>query len=247
MKLYESLADEYYIKMNLGTEMKLPTQREPVLEFFERIQKSYPSMHLFYSRENGEYVLEEDKENGRQRWLSLESRRISSGYLNPPSTSDAMAQHTSVLQLLPYMMFVRPLDCQRLDYLTGFHFTYRGNHDELVMEALGAGPACEQLLDVPNAKLLSYQPSMTISLDETCSLQARLTIETRTNAYQVRSGEYGDDMISVYFAVRQFDGFQSDVPFEVHFERLQQKSEELLEEHVVEQVLQPLAQTIATK
>ena len=39
-----------------------------------------------------------------------------------------------------------------------------------------------------------------------CRLQCRLAIETRTNAYQVRTGEFPDDQISVYFTVRQYWG-----------------------------------------
>ncbi len=120
MHLYSTLADDWNCNMNLSTEMQLPAGRETILGFFERVQKSYPSMRNFYTRENGDFVLEEDKEHGQQRWLSIEPRRICSGYLNPPSAEEAMEQHDLVLELIPYMLSVSQLDCEALDYVLGF-------------------------------------------------------------------------------------------------------------------------------
>ena len=68
---YSTLADDYYVNLTLNTEMQLPTGRETVLEFFERVQRTYPTMHNFYSRENGDFVLEDDKEHGHQRWKNV--------------------------------------------------------------------------------------------------------------------------------------------------------------------------------
>ena len=104
MTQYGSLADDVYVNLNLNTEMKLPDGRETILDFFERVQKSYPSMRNFYTRENGDFVLEEDKEQGHQRWLSLEPRRVCSGFVNPESVETAVEQHRLVLQLVPYML-----------------------------------------------------------------------------------------------------------------------------------------------
>ena len=65
MSRYSSLSDDYYVNMNLNTEMDLPQSRETVLHFFEQVQKHYPSMRNFYSRDRGEFVLEEDKDRGQ--------------------------------------------------------------------------------------------------------------------------------------------------------------------------------------
>jgi len=65
MNRYSSLCDDFYINMNLGTEMELSCTRETVLHFFEQMQKHYPQMRNFYSREKGDFVLEEDKDHGR--------------------------------------------------------------------------------------------------------------------------------------------------------------------------------------
>jgi hypothetical protein len=247
MNDYASLADDFYINTNLNTEMALPAARETVLGFFERLQKQYPSMRNFYTRENGDFVLEEDKDQGHHRWVSLEPRRICSGHVNPASIDEAFEQHSLVLDLVPYMLSVSPLDCEALDYVFGFDFAYRGNHDALVAEALGTCSALEGLVEIPGAQLLSYEPSMTISLDESCRRQARLMIETRTSAYHVRRGEFPEDHISVFFTVRQYGSLESNTTYQETLLQLRKVGEQLLERHVIDQVLRPLQQAISAR
>jgi hypothetical protein len=163
MNNYASLADDYFVNLILNTEMQLPASRETVLDFFGRVQKSYPSMRNFYTRESGDFVLEEDKDQAHYRWLCLEPRRICSGYVNPADVDDAVAQHRLALELAPYMLSVSPLDCEALDYLVGFDFIYRGNHDELVAEALGVGSALDGLLSIPGSKPLNFEPSTRVA------------------------------------------------------------------------------------
>ncbi len=101
-----------------------------------------------------------------------------------------MQQHRAVLELVPYELTVTPLDCEALDLLFGFDFTYRGNHNELVAEALGLPPAYEGLLNLPGARIINYEPTLTFALDSDCRLQCRVAIETRTNAYNIRTEDY---------------------------------------------------------
>jgi hypothetical protein len=129
----------------------------------------------------------------------------------------------------------------------GFDFAYKGNHDELVAEAFGGGTIMESLLSTPGAKPLKFDPSMTIALDESCRRQCRLSVETRTNAYQVRRNDYGEEPISVYFTVRQYGSQAHDSSLSTTFNELRETAEALLEEHVVEQVLKPLAAAISRR
>lgn len=247
MNPYASLADDFYVNMNLNTEMQLPAGRETILGFFERVQKKYPTMRNFHTRENGDFVLEEDKDMGHQKWVTLEPRRVCSGHINPDDIDDAVEQHSLILELVPYMLSVSPLDCEALDYLMGFDFAYRGNHDEIVAEALGVSSAMEGMLEIPGMKVLNYEPTMTISLDESCRRQARLMIETRTNAYQVRRDEFPEEQISVFFTVRQYGSLESDMSYEATFSQLRSTAEQLMETHIIDQVLRPLQQAISAK
>ena len=204
MTPYQSLSDDYYVNLNLNTEMDLPQSRETVLHYFEQIQKRYPTMRNFYGRESGEFVLEEDKDGGNYRWATVEPRRICSGYVNPDSPDDALRQHELVLELAPYALTVSALDCESLNVMFGFDFTYRGNHSELLVEALGVSPAVERMLDIPGVTVLGSEPSLQLALDEDCRTQCRLSVETRTGAYHVRTRDFPEEQLSVYFTTRRY-------------------------------------------
>ncbi len=247
MTSYGSLADDYYVNLVLNTEMPLPSNRETVLDFMERVQRSYPTMANFYTRDNGDFVLEEGKDRGDQRWMVLEPRRVCSGCINPEDIDEALDQHKLVLELVPYMLSLKPLDCEALDYTLGFHFSYRGNHDALVAEALGSGVAFDGIADLPGAQILNYEPSIAFTLDEECRVQARIMVETRTSAYQVRHGDFPEDQISVYFAVRQYGSLPPGDTFEETLLKLRDHSEHLMETYVIDHVLTPLANAIAAR
>lgn len=247
MQRYASYCDDFYVNMNLSTEMELPQNRETVLHYFEQVQKKYPTMRNFYQREKGDFVLEEDKDRGQYRWTTIEPRRLCSGQVNPDHVDEAIGQHRVVLELAPYMLSVSPLDCEALDVLFGFDFTYRGNHNQLVAEALGLSPAVERLAEYPGATVVSYEPSVTIALDEDCRVQCRLSVETRTTPYHIRTGEYPEEQLSVYLTARQYGSLGSDTTFVDSLDRLSQLCHDLVDSHVIEHVLQPLARAIAMK
>jgi len=247
MNFYESLADDYFINMALNTEMALPSQRETVLDFFGRIQKAYPTLQNFQCREPAEFALEEDKEQDRYRWIGLESRRITSGIVNPVSVEDAMQQHQLVLELAPYMLSVSPLDCEAIDLMFGFELEYRGNQDELVAETLGLGPAFDSLLSLPEGRPLNVEPGLTLLLTKDCRRQCRVMIETRTHASHVRRNDFPEDAINVYFTMRQYRDLSRRQSFHETLVELQEQGEQLIQQHVVNQILKPLAQAIAEK
>ena len=240
-------SDDFYVNLNLGTEMELPTGRDTVLHFFEQMKKGFPSLANFYTRESGDLVLEGDKDSGAYRWVAIEPRRLCSGQVNPETLEAAYQQHEMVLELAPHLLSISLLDCEALDVMYGFDFTYQGNHDEVVAEALGVGPGLEGLLEVERSRVINFEPSLTISIDEACRLQCRLSIETRTNAYQIRTGEFPEEQISVFFTVRQYWGTGADGSFVDSFRRQREIGEEILMDRVVPRVVRPLAQAIASK
>lgn len=247
MSHYRSLGDDFYVNMNLNTEMDLPQSRDAVLHYFEQVQKRYPSMRNFYGRERGEFVLEEDKDQGNYRWMTIEPRRICSGSVNPESLSEALRQHETALEIAPYALSVSPLDCESLNVMVGFDFTYRGNHNELLLEALGVCPALERMADVPGATVLGTDPSLQLALDEDCRIQCRLSFEPRTSAYHVRTGEFPEEQLSVYFTVRRYGSLDAGETYASAMKRLAELCVELVDGHVVENVLLPLQHVISTK
>ena len=105
----------------------------------------------------------------------------------------------------------------------------------------------ERMSEVARGTVINYEPSLTIALDEDCRLQCRLSVETRTNAYQVRTGDYPEEQLSVYVTARQYGSLKADCTFAETLEKLAQTCHEMIEGHVIEHVLRPLARTIACK
>jgi hypothetical protein len=247
MNPYSSLCDDFGVYVYLNSKMALPVGRETVLHFFESLRKTFPQLTDFDCRESGEYVLEEDREQGSYRWVTLENRRLCSGYVNPPTVEAADAHHERILEVAPAHLGFEPLDCEALDVLFAFDFLFTGNHDEVVAEALGLHTTLESLLQLPGSRIINYEPSLMLSLDESCRLQSRLSIETRTNAYQVRTGQFPEAPISVYFTVRQYWGRQPFNTFSESYQNQRRICQELVDNHIVPGVIRPLAQTIAAK
>ncbi len=131
--------------------------------------------------------------------------------------------------------------------LFAFDFTFGGNHDEVVAEALGLNTTLESLIQLPHSKVINYEPSLMLALDEQCRLQCRMSIETRTNAFQVRTGQFPEAPISVYFTVRQYWGRQPFKSFGESYTNQRKVAQELVDNHIIAAVVRPLAQAIAAK
>jgi hypothetical protein len=245
MSRYGAYADDYYVNMNLNTEMDLPTARETVLHFFEQLQRHFPGLRHFYTRPNSEIVLEEEKDGGSYRWITIEPRRLSSGYVNPPSVEEAMKLHNVVLELAPFALAVSPLDCESLNIMYGFDFTFRGNQNQLLVDALGISPALEKMAQIPGATVLGCDPMLQLAMDEECRTQVRLSMETRTTAFQVRTRDFPEEQLSVYLTARRYGSLEGGDTFVSAAGRLAEICRDLVDNYVVENVLRPLQQTIA--
>ena len=244
MSRFSSMSDEFYVNMTLNTEMQLPKTRETVLHFFELLKKAYPSMGNFYARDQGEFVLEEaKKEGGAYRWASVEPKRICSGAVNPESLAEAMSQHHQLLELAPYSLSLSPLDCESINITYGFDFNYRGNHNQLLIDALGISPALEKLVDLDDAKVVSNEPSIQLAFGDDCRIQCRISFETRTSAYHVRTGDFPEEQLSVYVTARRYGSLNNETYGEV-LSSLSALCERLIDEQIAENILLPLQQTI---
>jgi hypothetical protein len=84
-------------------------------------------------------------------------------------------------------------------------------------------------------------------LDEECRTQFRLSVETRTNAYHVRTGEYPEEQLSVYATARQYGSLAPQANYVDTLANLAKICHEMIDRYVIDQVLRPLARTIAMK
>ena len=202
---YSSFCDDFFVDMYINTEMELPTDRSNLLYFFERIQKQYPSMGNFNRKDSGEYCLEEDQEAGHYRWVTVQAESLGAGCMNPSELEEAYSLERLTIELAPYMLGVNHLDVQSLDVTFGMDFDYSGNHDEIIADTFFSSTAFSSLLELPKAKAIGFAPTVLIALSEDCRTQARLSIESKTTAYEVRNQRYkSEEAISLYFTIRQY-------------------------------------------
>ncbi len=240
-----NIADEFYINANLSTEIPLPMERGTLIHYFDQVRKRYPTMRNFYSRDR-DFILEEDKDLGNYRWTMVEYEQVGSGWSNPPSPAEAMEFHRFLFELFPYTLNISSFECEFINLMFGFDFTYFGNHHELLAEALGFCPGFEGLRSA-GAKLISHEYILTLALDNDCRTQARVHVEPRTTAYQVRHDSYSDEPLSIYLNIRRYGGIDPQESFSAVLDRLYERGREIVETYLVDNLLLPIQQAIAIK
>ena len=95
--------------------------------------------------------------------------------------------------------------------------------------------------------VICNEPSIQFALDEDCRVQCRLSIETRTSAYHVRTGDYPEEQLSVYLTARRYGSLDPGETYVSAMERLTEICRDLVDQYVIENVLRPLQETIAIK
>jgi hypothetical protein len=250
-----SLCDDFYIDMYINTELDLPTQRDTILAFFERIQKQYPTMGCFYRHENNEYCLEEDRRLGQYRWVALELDRVGSGVVNPADFESAYSQDRLLLDLVPYMLGVSSLDIDSLDVAFAMDFDCFGSHDEVIAEALFGSSAFNCLSDIPGTRVVGFSPSIVVALSEDQCTQARISVESKTSVFEpnLLGSPYGqkreepEQAISLCLTVRQYPRIHEVFDPLKFFEYQCRLVEEIMVDRIVPNFVKPLIQTIAQR
>lgn len=240
-----NIADDFYINANLSTEISLPMERGTLVHYFDQVRKRYPTMRNFYSRDR-DFILEEDKDLGNYRWTMVEYSQVGSGWSNPPSPAEAMEFHRFVFDLFPYALNISSLDCEFINLMFGFDFTYFGNHHDLLAEALGFCPSFDRLR-AAGTKLISHEYVLTLALDNDCRTQTRVHVEPRTTAHQVRHESYTDDPLSIYLSIRRYGSLDPQETFSAVLDRLYERGREIIETYLVDNLLLPIQQAIAIK
>ncbi len=244
---YGAFGGDFYVNMRLGSQLPLPRQRETVLHFMESVQKQFPTMTRFRKSDNKDLNLEEDRNNASYRWVSLEAKRMSAGHVNPADVGEAMTLHTALLEMAPYHLGISPVEIDYLDILFGFDLNFTGNHDEIIAESLLVDSPLMAFADEAGARPVDVQPSITLSLSDDCRLQARIDVVTRTTSYQVRTGDYNDDAISIYLVIRRYWGDRPKESLAAMAASLADRADELCSRYVVPRIVRSVSEAISSR
>ncbi len=245
---YGALCTDFYINQKLALKLDLPSDRETILHLFDRVRKSQPTMDRF-RRYQGELALESSRRDGEYRWLALRRASIRTGHVNPPTLEDAYALHKLILEVAPYNLTISPLDVDYLELMFGFDLECRGNHDQVVFEALMSQSPVANLMQVPGnpeATVLDVQPIFGLSLSRTGDLQAYFEVKTRTKTRRGTDRRFRDEPISLFLTVRKYGPVRDLEELLEIFDTLRHQCELLANERLVPDLLTPIARQITS-
>lgn len=241
---YLSLSEEMFVSLHLQTMTNFSPPRDSVLHFCDLVQKKFPFLEKFTANK-GQYCLEQEKNENRSSWLSVESKRLCGSMTNANSLSEIHELFEFALDLAGPTLGLHRLDCEWLDLVYGFEYQYRGNHSELLGRILGVPSSLESLAHSGDGILLDYSPVIQIAVDSDVKTLARAHFESRTTPAQIRQNDYDGEPLSVYLSMRRIESLSANESFVSEYQRLDRLLQNLLDQRLVEQVLQPLQSATA--
>jgi len=246
---FGAMCDDFYVSTRLFLKLDIPISRETTLHFFDRIRREFPSLSRFRRRDDGSVVLEEvDADGGSRRWIRLEEACLRFGHFSPPNLREVRRLGQVVLSQAPYHLTFSDLDYDHLETVYGFDLEYRGNHDQLVAETFFEDhPLAALLLSDDAHHTIDCQPYFGIALRENCDLQAYVEVKSRTTTYEVRTGDYESQPLSIFLTVRKYWGFSGPDELVDAYELISRHADDLANERVVPVLVNPLAQAIASR
>ena len=241
-----AICDDFFFSSRLTLKMDLDASRETVLQFFERIRKDVPTLGHLRRRGASAFALEESDDAEARRNVRLSKSGIRLSYANPPSLAAARQFGALILENAPFFLTLSDLDYDYLEVVHCFDLQYSGNHDELVAETfLADHPLAAILLGSRTRHVIDCQPFFGIALNDSCDTQAYIEFKGRSSTYEIRTGRYESQPLSVLLTMRKYWGDNaSSAPAEV-FAELCDHADELSAEQIIPLVVNPLAQAIA--
>jgi len=242
---YGALCTDFYINHKVSLKMDLPGERETILHLFDQIKRICPSMDRF-RRFDSEVLLESSRKDPSYQWASLRRSSIRAGYVNPDAMTDATRFHTRLLELVPYHLTISPLDVDHAELTFGFDLECKGNHDDVVFEALLGETPLADLLKIEGAKPMDVQPFIGAKLASDEDVQVFFEVRTRRRSRRGGSSRYRDEPISIFLMVRRFNPISTIDQWPQVFGQMVEQAEQITTDHVVPSLLTPIARQITS-
>ncbi|MEX0744985.1 MAG: hypothetical protein WD118_05235 [Phycisphaeraceae bacterium] len=242
---FGALCTDFYVNQKLVLKLDLPSERETLLHFFDRVRKGVPSMNRF-RRYDGEYAIESSRRDPQYQWLALRRNSVRTGHVNPDSMEQAYRFHREVLDLAPHFLTISPIDVDYLELLFGFDLECEANHDQVIHDALLEQTPLAAALDVPGSKMLDVQPVFGLSLSDSGDTQAYFEVKSRPKSRRGSSKPYRGEPISLFVTVRKYGPIDDLVDLQMAFDKLAEQVETLATERLVPYLLTPIARHITS-
>jgi len=242
---YGALCTDFSISHKLSLKMDLPGDRETILHLMDRVRKSAPAMTQFHPFDN-ELVLESPRRDREYLVLGLGRRQVRTAIFNPPSMTKGYQFHKLVLEVVPYHLTISPLDVDSMDLTFGFDLECKGNHDEVVYDALYAGGPLGELIKIDGTKILDVQPYFNFALNDTGTLQAFFEVKTRNRGRKGSTGRFRHEPISLFLTIRKFGPIDTIEDLQGSLKEMGHQAESLATERFVPQLLMPISRQITS-
>ena len=248
--IFDMICDDFHIATRLFLKLDLALERETVLHFFDSVKREFPTLRKLRRQDDSSLILEEDEvSDGSRRWLRLDQSAIRLGHHSPVVDLES-ARHLgdTVLKMAPYHLTLGDLDYDHLEVVYVFDLEYRGNHDQLVADTLHTeGPMAGLLAGEGVVHAIDSQPFIGLAISDACDTQIYVEIKSRTSTFEVRSGQYDPQPLSVFLTARRYWGFsEAESLLDAHHE-LMRLAHDWAVEKVVPLVVNPLAHAIASR
>ncbi len=247
---FDSVCDDFYISSRLFLKLDLSLERDTVLNFFDRIRKEIPSLSKFRRNEDGCLILEEDLVTGAgsRRWVRLEPSSLRFGHFGASDCDSVRQMAEVILEHAPYHLSFSELDFDHLEVVYGFDLEYGGNHDQLVAETFYSDhPLAGFVLGDESMHVIDGQLYMGVALTSDCDLQAYVEVKSRTSTFEVRTGEFEKQPLSVFLTIRKYWGLTADGSLSQVQQKMFDVADELAAARVVPILVNPLALAIASR
>ncbi len=241
---YRALCSDFYINLKMNVRMELPSNREPVLELFERVRRSYSAMNSF-RRYKDELALESAANATPHQWMAIRSSSVRAGVVNPSTEDEMYGLHRVAAEVSPYYLSISPLDLEYIELLYGFDLQASGNHNAIVASSLLGGSPLSALVESESIRVTDCQPVVGMSMTDESGLEAHFEVKTRSKGRKPDAGP-SSDPISVYLTLRKYDPVTNLDGLVGQLNELIVRGQELVDEHAVPHLLMPLREEIAS-
>jgi hypothetical protein len=245
-----AVCDDFYVTCRLFLKLDMAPTRETVLHFFDRMRREFPTMKKLRMRDADSIVLEEEGVDGQsaRRWIRVDPGGLRFGFFAPPSLDAVRQLAATVLEQAPFHLTFSDLDYDHLEVIYGFDLAYRGNHDQLVAETLfNEQTAAAFLFGDHAAHAIDAQPYFGVALTPECDVQAYVEVKSRTTTFEVRSGSFENEPITVFLTLRKYWGEERVDALSQVTQGLFDLADELATDRVVPGFVNPLAAAIASR
>lgn len=241
---FGALCTDFYMNLELTMKLPLPTERETVVHMFDGIRARFADMVKFRPYD-GEISLESPRDDGEYRWASIQNKSLRSGHVNPKTMDSGYELHELLLQIAPFHLTISPLDIAQVELLYGFDLDCKGNHHEVVYEALYGDSPLAGLVEAVEGKASSIEPQFGMMVDvEGHPMEVTFDVKCRTTKGQIVSDHYRPEPISVFMSIKRRGPVDKPEDLLEILKVLRGKATQLSEDHLIPDLLMPIKSAI---